>query len=132
MNRVRAGIVEHPRDWRWCGYDELVGTRRRYCLIDLQGLVRRLDLKDVKDLARLHAEGIQDLITRRLLKREPLWSESLAVGSLDYVQRIKKEYWQRTRFEEECVQQEDHSQARTVREATPDAYVADSGPESPV
>ena len=38
MNMVRAGIVEHPRDWRWCGYDELVGIRKRYRLIDIAGL----------------------------------------------------------------------------------------------
>ena len=128
---VRAGIVEHPRDWRWCGYDEIVGTRKRYRLIDIQRLLKRLGLDHVKDLARLHAEGVQDLITRRFLKREPLWSESLAVGIREYVDQIKKECWQRTRFDEECVQQDDQSQVWVVREA-PDAYVADSGPESPV
>ena len=85
----------------------------------------------MKDLARLHAEGVQDLITRRFLKREPLWSESLAVGIREYVDQIKKECWQRTRFDEECVQQDDQSQVWVVREA-PDAYVADSRPESPV
>ena len=79
----------------------------------------------------MHAEGVQDLIARRFLKREPLWSESLAVGSREYVERIKKVYWQRTRFDEECVQQDDRSQAWVVREA-PDAYVADSRSESPV
>ncbi len=30
LNMVRAGAVSHPRDWRWCGYHELSGSRRRY------------------------------------------------------------------------------------------------------
>ena len=27
LNMVRAGKVEHPSQWRWCGFDELTGTR---------------------------------------------------------------------------------------------------------
>ena len=131
MNMVRAGVVEHPRDWRWCGYDELVGTRRRYRLIDIRQLLRSLDLDDAQDLARLHCAGVEDLILRGSLKREALWSESLAVGSQEYVETIKKDLWQRTRFEEECVTQEDQSRAWIVREATV-AYTTDSGAKSTV
>ncbi len=25
LNMVRAGVVGHPLEWRWCGHDELVG-----------------------------------------------------------------------------------------------------------
>ena len=126
MNMVRAGVVDHPRDWRWCGYDELVGTRQRYRLIDIKQLMRSLDLEDTQDLARLHSAGVDDLIVRRSFTREALWSESLAVGSQEYVEKIKKDLWQRTRFEEECVTQEDQSRAWIVREV-PVAYTADSG-----
>ena len=34
LNMVRAGVVSHPREWRWCGYDELTGTRKWYRIID--------------------------------------------------------------------------------------------------
>jgi len=34
LNMVRAGAVPHPSAWRWCGYDELIGKRQRYCLLD--------------------------------------------------------------------------------------------------
>ncbi|MDA0323615.1 MAG: hypothetical protein O2923_13000 [Verrucomicrobia bacterium] len=30
MNMVRAGVVEHPEQWQWCGYDELTGQRKRF------------------------------------------------------------------------------------------------------
>ena len=29
LNAVRAGIVEDPRDWRWCGYSEAVAAQCR-------------------------------------------------------------------------------------------------------
>lgn len=38
LNMVRAGKVEHPSGWRWCGYDELMGMRQRYRIL------RHLDL----------------------------------------------------------------------------------------
>jgi len=34
LNMVRAGVVSHPREWNWTGYEELVGERKRYRLID--------------------------------------------------------------------------------------------------
>jgi len=128
MNMVRAGAVDHPRDWRWCGYDELVGTRQRYRLIDVPDLVRRLGIEDTSELRRLHEEAVGDLIARRTLLREALWTESLAVGSHEYVQQIKKTVWQRTSFEEEHVRQDEDSSVWVVREAR-DAYVADSATE---
>ena len=30
LNMVRAGVCEHPQDWRCSGYHELCGKRRRY------------------------------------------------------------------------------------------------------
>ena len=29
LNPVRAGLVEDPRDWRWCGYSEAAGSQCR-------------------------------------------------------------------------------------------------------
>ncbi len=31
MNMVRAGVVDHPRKWKWSGHHELTGLRKRYC-----------------------------------------------------------------------------------------------------
>ncbi len=41
LNMVRAGAVANPDAWRWCGYDELCGMRKRYRILDLQGLAER-------------------------------------------------------------------------------------------
>ena len=42
LNMVRCGVVTHPREWPWVGYHEIMGSRRRYRLIDLDRLCWRL------------------------------------------------------------------------------------------
>ena len=34
LNMVRTGKVSHPNAWEWTAYNELMGFRRRYCLIN--------------------------------------------------------------------------------------------------
>ncbi len=36
LNMVRAGIVEHPSQWYWCGYNEIQSPRRKNVLIDYE------------------------------------------------------------------------------------------------
>jgi hypothetical protein len=35
---VRAGVVPYSEHWQWCGFDEMAGLRRRYRVLDLEGL----------------------------------------------------------------------------------------------
>jgi len=129
LNMVRAGTVKHPQEWRWCGYDELVGKRKRYRLLSIERLLQSLDLTDSQDLIRLHTEGVEDLIARRCLAREGLWTERLAVGSKDYVDRAKKTYWHRSGFVEECTQLEGQPEVWTIKEES-DSYTANSASKS--
>ena len=39
LNMVRTRKVKHPCEWRWCGYDELTGARRRYRIVDQERLL---------------------------------------------------------------------------------------------
>ena len=39
MNMVRAGVVNHPKDWPFCGYSETQNPRQRYAIIDYQRLI---------------------------------------------------------------------------------------------
>ena len=34
MNMVRTGVVKHPGDWEFCGYNEIQNPRGRYSIID--------------------------------------------------------------------------------------------------
>lgn len=100
LNMVRAGAVAHPDEWRWCGYDELCGTRKRYCILDLEGLAKRLDLADVGALRELHRERVADSLQRQALAREPHWTEGLAVGDATFIATAQALYSkQRTAFQ---------------------------------
>ena len=39
LNMVRAGVVTHPSEWSFCGYEEIQNPRQRDSLIDYEGLM---------------------------------------------------------------------------------------------
>ena len=89
LNMVRCGAVPHPSEWQWVGYHEIVGDRQRYRLLDLDRLCWRLQT-DRLDAVRQNLEAtLKETIARDEMKREPCWTESLAVGSQAFVERIK-------------------------------------------
>jgi len=98
LNMVRAGIVEHPSEWRWSGHDELTGDRSRYTILALDSLIERLSLNGVSDLKRIYDDGIEVALNRRELKRSPEWTESLAVGDQVFVERVARDYERRSEF----------------------------------
>jgi putative transposase len=78
---VRAGVVCHPSEWAWCGYQELVGKRQRFRLLEIDRLVYLLGLSDRKSLAEIHRQRIFEAISAGRLIREGIWTESIAVAS---------------------------------------------------
>ncbi|HYG23219.1 MAG TPA: hypothetical protein VEH04_10590 [Verrucomicrobiae bacterium] len=63
--------------------------RRRYRLIDLDRLCWRLRVDDLGLLRRNLEASLVERIAGDRMRREPQWTESLAVGSADFVQRAK-------------------------------------------
>ena len=88
LNMVRAGVVLHPSEWQWCGYQELMGERTRYRLLDMNLLLELLGMPDVESFRFEYEMRIQSAIDRKKLSREKCWTESIAVGSKSYVTRI--------------------------------------------
>ena len=89
LNMVRCGVVSHPREWEWVGYHEIMGQRQRYRLLDLERLCWRLATQSVEDVRANLEAALQERIAQDQVKRESRWTESLAVGSLSFVERIK-------------------------------------------
>jgi hypothetical protein len=82
-------VVSHPRDWEWVGYHEIMGSRQRYRLLDVERLCWRLGMARVQEV-RLNMEAaLGEAIQHGALKRDPTWTESLAVGSAGFVEKIK-------------------------------------------
>jgi putative transposase len=101
LNMVRAGAVKHPREWRWCGYDELTGRRKRYRLLDRDAIAQYLGQGSLVAFGDDYEAAIADALARRRLKREPYWTESLAVGGHDFVDEVASHTDVRIRLEME-------------------------------
>jgi putative transposase len=50
MNMVPAGVVNHPSEWEFSGYNEIQAPRYRYALIDYEGLGNLLDFGGMDEL----------------------------------------------------------------------------------
>jgi len=124
MNMVRSGVVDHPSEWRWCGYDELNGTRQRYRIIDIEKLLRVLNLNSHEKLSQLHNEGIQKQIKLGNMERVPHWTEALAVGSKDFIGKARNQYQYRQSFVENDIGNE-QKETWMLRETLPVAYKSD-------
>ncbi len=91
LNMVRAGVVEHPSEWRFCGYNEILAPRQRYALIDYDGLRSLLNFDSMDDLAALLYRGwIEESLGRGNSLRDGKWTESVAVGSEAFVTATKE------------------------------------------
>jgi putative transposase len=99
LNMVRAGVVVHPKQWAWCGYQEIAGIRQRYCLINLRRLQQMAPIPDSTDFARWYSAETDQAMARATGCREAHWTESIAVGSEAFVRRVAKRTKGRKRFE---------------------------------
>jgi putative transposase len=89
LNMVRAGAVKHPEEWKHGGYHEIQGNRRRNTIIDLNALVKALEVKSVYALRKAHREWIEESMRGEVPAREEKWSQSIAVGSEEFAQRTQ-------------------------------------------
>jgi putative transposase len=88
-NMVRCRRVDHPRAWEWLGFHEIMGQRQRYRLLDLDRLCWRLRTDSLPELRKNLEAALGQLIAHEQMRREPCWTEGLAVGSAGFLERIK-------------------------------------------
>lgn len=99
MNMVRAGVVQHPEQWDWCGYREITGQRKRYRLIQQHPLLHAVDAEPYPErFAQHYCEFIDDGLKEIALRREARWTESLAVGGEQFVRRTMQTIRNRRRL----------------------------------
>jgi putative transposase len=89
LNMVRCGVVPHPREWEWVGYQEIMGHKRRYRLLDLERLCWRLRTNSIEEVRQNLVASLAQRIASDEKGREACWTESLAVGSQEFVERIQ-------------------------------------------
>ena len=101
LNMVRANVVKHPEEWEWCGYQEIIGKRKRYTLLDMEQVVDSIGMSHtLTTFNSAYIENIEQTLNTEDLVRDPKWTESLAVGNPAFVKEVQPTIKNRRRFEE--------------------------------
>ena len=88
---VRAGVVNHPGQWKDGGFAKIQKPPKRYAMIDLQSLSEFSGFPDFRDFQSAHRQWIEQGLGNALAVRDDRWSGSIAVGSLAFVEKVKNE-----------------------------------------
>jgi putative transposase len=99
MNMVRAGVVQEPCEWSWCGFRELIGQRKRNRLLDFARLLEETGFPDLETFRNAYQQAAADLVRNRACERQAHWTESIAVGSEAFVERIASTLYRRGRLD---------------------------------
>lgn len=91
MNMVRAGVVDDPLEWSFCGYVEIQQPRQRYRLVDRERLMQLLGCAEQSELMKRQRSWVEEAKRTRGGVREQMWSESIAVGGRDFVEDVKEQ-----------------------------------------
>lgn len=89
LNMVRAGLVKHPSDWKWCGYHEIQNPKQRYRIIDYQRLMRLSGFDDYENFKKTHYDWIDESVKSNHIEKNEKWSLCVAIGSQQFVEKIK-------------------------------------------
>jgi len=117
LNMVRAGVVNHPEQWEWSGYRELMGKRKRYRVIDLSLLMDKCQVNSINELRDKYQLIMGRHLDRGTMEREPQWTESLAVGGELFIDSVKDLLGaRRTLLLEEEIPSDDGISAWSIRE----------------
>ena len=91
LNMVRARVVTHPSDWKHAGYREIQNPPIRYGIIDLRELSSLCGFSEVAEFQLAHCRWVNDSLAREAMAREGRWSEAIAVGNLNFVEKMQNE-----------------------------------------
>jgi putative transposase len=89
LNMVRAGVVDHPKMWPFCGYNEIQDPPSRYRIIDLDNLLDLMGFTDLHNFQLAHKSWVEAYLQMDESKRESQWTKSLAVGSETFIEKVK-------------------------------------------
>jgi len=128
LNMVRTGAVRHPEQWQWSGWQEIMGHRKRYCLIDQQKLIAWTGHTSFALFEKHYEQDVMNRIQHRILNRESQWTDAVAVGTEAFIKSVTDQLPDRRRWhiEERTF---GHSSGNILREPTP-TYMSFSPPKN--
>ena len=91
LNMVRNGVVSHPSEWSFGGYNEIQKPRRKCVLIAYQKLAELTGFETYDAFRAAHRELVNELLANGNNFRQTRWTESIAVGSKNFIETIKED-----------------------------------------
>ena len=88
MNMVRTGIVRHPSEWNWSGYNEIQNQKQRYAIINY-GLTELLGLNSSAELKEMHGNWVEDRLKVDKQLREVNGRKALQLGVKLLLRKLK-------------------------------------------
>lgn len=90
LNMVRAGLVSHPSEWAFGGYNEIQEPRRKCVLINYQKLAQLAGFATYDSFQRAHKDLVDESLANDSNARQTKWTESIAVGNKSFIESIKE------------------------------------------
>ena len=90
LNMVRAGVVSHPSEWPFGGYNEIQKPRRKCVLIAYQKLAELSGFNNYDRFRNTHKELVEGMLKDGTNSRQGEWTESIAVGSESFIEETKE------------------------------------------
>jgi len=91
LNMVRAGVVGHPSEWAFCGYNEIQRPPQRYSIIDRKRLMELVGIGVGDELRRIYKGWLDEILMSGRPARESKWTESVAVGNMQFIGTVREE-----------------------------------------
>jgi hypothetical protein len=88
LNMVRAGIVQHPKEWKYCGYGHYFSLPQRYTLIDYKKLLELTEFTILDEFREYYNCLLEERLQNEN-KRNTKWTGSIALGSENFIRKFK-------------------------------------------
>ena len=75
-----AGVVKHPSEWPYSGYNEIQQPKRKKILINYERLKELLGFDSYEHVKTAHKQWVESRLSDGDNFRDGKWTESIAVG----------------------------------------------------
>ena len=89
LNMVRAGVVTHPSEWAFCGYNEIQEPKRKNILINYERLTEFLSFKNYDEVKIYHKRWVEEYLGNGKNTHNEKWTKSIAVGNKSFIDTVK-------------------------------------------
>ena len=89
LNMVRTGVVKHPAEWPFCGYNEIQEPKRKNVLINYEKLTELLEFDTYDKVKTYHKGWVDDYLRNGKNIRDDRWTKSIAIGSRSFIEKVK-------------------------------------------